>query len=107
MKKRKMNKKAIVTTTVKSPNQKRIWLIVLGIGLLVAIGALGFVSQKSQVSNLKSASSLSQSVQTVATEAIPPQTGTPQLAKENIYAGSRLLATEDYGIAAPNPTPTP
>ena len=38
---------------------------------------------------------------------IPPQSGTPQLSKEYIYAGSRMLATEDYGVAPANPTPTP
>ena len=34
---------------------------------------------------------------------IPPQSGTPQLSKEYIYAGSRMLATEDYGVAPANP----
>lgn len=39
----------------------------------------------------------------------PTPTGTPalKLSKEYIYSGSRQLATEDYGIAQPNPTPTP
>lgn len=36
-------------------------------------------------------------------------TPTPQLSKKYIYAGSRMLAIEDYGIAPtpPPPTPTP
>jgi hypothetical protein len=39
----------------------------------------------------------------------PTPTGTPtlKLSKEYIYSGSRQLAVEDYGVAQPNPTPTP
>lgn len=32
---------------------------------------------------------------------------TMQLAKEYIYAGSRMLAIEDYGVSGSNPNPTP
>lgn len=41
-------------------------------------------------------------------EESPLPTPTLQLAKEYIYAGSRMLAIEDYGITpSPSPTPTP
>lgn len=46
-----------------------------------------------------------------ATAGESPDTGLPtptlQLAKEYIYAGSRMLAIEDYGVTPPPPTPTP
>lgn len=35
------------------------------------------------------------------------QTATLKLAKEYIYAGSRMLAIEDYGLSNSTPTPTP
>jgi len=38
---------------------------------------------------------------------IPPPSPTPQLSKEYIYAGSRLLAVEDANAPTPTPTPTP
>jgi hypothetical protein len=83
-------------------------LLGFGIIVLVSLGVLGAVSERNNhrfVSNIAEKVGLKQKT-VQPTEINQPQTN-PQLSKEYIYAGSRQLAVEDYGIAQPNPTPTP
>lgn len=96
------------STKTMSGRQK---FLVVGIIALLAIGALGAMGEFSGkkngiISHLAETVGLKQK-EVNSSETYQPQTGTPQLSKEYVYAGSRMLATEDYGIVAPNPTPTP
>ncbi|HRH40128.1 MAG TPA: hypothetical protein PKY82_00715 [Pyrinomonadaceae bacterium] len=105
---------------MKEESKVKIWnklsvkqkLFSVGLMSLLTIGALGAMNEYSGNKN-GIFSSVAEKVglkskETTTTEAIQPvQTGTPQLSKEYVYAGSRMLATEDYGIAPANPTPTP
>ncbi len=110
MKKKRLNKKVEAMETSNQPTKKRTRLLAVGMIALLTIGALGamgeFSSKKNGIiSNLAETVGLKKK-EVPSTENLPPQT-TPQLSKEYVYAGSRMLATEDYGIAQPNPTPTP
>jgi hypothetical protein len=107
-KKAKVIKKVEVTPTVAQPISKRTRLLIVGVVMLISLGILGAVSERNNhrfVSSLAEQVGLKQKT-ILPTETNQPQTN-PQLSKEYIYAGSRQLAVEDYGIAQPNPTPTP
>ena len=89
-------------------------LIALGILTLLSIGALGAIGE---FSGGKKGGILSSLAETVGlkeksnkgdslNESLNPPEGTLQLSKEYIYAGSRMLATEDYGVTNGTPTPT-
>ena len=93
-------------------------VIALGILALLTIGALGAINEFSGgkeggvFSNLTETVGLKEKRKSnnqgdSVIEPLNPPEGTIQLSKEYIYAGSRMLATEDYGIAPTNPTPTP
>ncbi|NJM52593.1 MAG: hypothetical protein HC846_03860 [Blastocatellia bacterium] len=86
-------------------------LALLSIGVLGAMGEFssekkgGILSGLAETVGLKEKSS--QTGDSV-NESLTPPNGTLQLSKEYVYAGSRMLATEDYGISGtPTPTPTP
>ncbi|MGI8544876.1 MAG: discoidin domain-containing protein, partial [Aridibacter sp.] len=92
-------------------------IAVVGLVLLVSIGALaqmGLLPHKDQETG-KKYGWFGQELAVNATSlwnpfASSPQTGTPQLSKEYVYAGDRLLAIEETGSGAsstPTPTATP
>jgi hypothetical protein len=92
-------------------------IAVIGLILLVSIGALaqlGLLPHKDKQSGQKYGW-FGQELAINATSlwnpfASSPQTGTPQLSKEYVYAGDRLLAIEETGSGAsstPTPTATP
>lgn len=87
---------------------KRKKLLLFGLMVVFALGALGAGikmpgSQTRVLSYLAESAGLKESSPNTATT-----TNTLQLSKEYIYAGSRMLAVEDYGIASiPTITPTP
>lgn len=102
-----MNKESIWNLVKGMSGRQR--LLDLGIVALLTIGALGAVGEfsgekKGIISSLAETVGLKKKAGSAETN--QPQS-TPQLSKEYVYAGSRILATEDYGIAPPNPTPTP
>lgn len=77
-------------------------LFAFGLSSLLAIGALGAMSEFSGNKN-GIISNLAETVGLKKKDAgLPPQTGTPQLSKEFVYAGSRMLSVEDNGIAPMN-----
>jgi hypothetical protein len=89
-------------------------LLTVGILALLSLGALGAMGEFSddnqggilsgiaETIGLKEKSS---SKGDSLNETLTPPNGTLQLSKEYVYAGSRMVATEDYGITA-NGTPT-
>jgi hypothetical protein len=81
-----------------SPRQIGIAAVVLLLGL----GVAGAVSEKYKHSFLSGNESLSNAPASQPQQ--PIQTGTPQLSKEYIYAGGRMLAVEDTNaqLAGPN-----
>jgi hypothetical protein len=91
-------------------------LIAMGILALLSLGALGAMGE---FSDDKKDGILSGIAETIGlkekssntgdslNETLTPPNGTLQLSKEYVYAGSRMVATEDYGTANANPTPTP
>lgn len=84
-------------------------LLTIGLMGVLSIGVLGAVDNwlgGAVLTTLAERTGIKEKSST-ATETIPMPSGTLQLSKEYVYAGSRMLATEDYGIAQPNPTPTP
>lgn len=102
-------KKETLLKTVRAMSGKQ-KLASVGLISLLTIGALGAMNEysgnkKGVISSLAEKVGLSKEMP--STESLQPQTVTPQLSKEYIYAGSRQLAVEDYGIAPANPTPTP
>lgn len=105
-----MNNESIRILTKGLTGKKK--LVVLGITILLSIGAFGAINEYSGNKQGGVLSGLAEKIglkqkENINNRAIPIQTGTPQLSKEYVYAGSRMLATEDYGVAQPNPTPTP
>lgn len=105
-------KKETFLDSVKAMSGKQ-KLMAFGVIALLAIGALGAMNEFSGnkqggiISNIAETVGLKEKTKRNETASLNPPTGTPQLSKEYIYAGSRMLATEDYGIAPANPTPTP
>lgn len=104
-------KKETFLDSVKAMSGKQ-KLFAIGIVALLTIGAFGAMGEFSSEKKNGILSGIAETVglkkkEATSTEGISPQTGTPQLSKEYVYAGSRMLATEDYGISVPNPTPTP
>ncbi len=101
----------------QSPNLRRHWGSI-GAGLLVLFAGLGIMAANGWFPNTDAmtgkktgwfgtelAKNASSSWNPFAA---PLPTGTPQLSKEYIYAGSRLLAVEDANAGGtPTPTPTP
>jgi type II secretory pathway pseudopilin PulG len=73
-----------------------------GAGLVAAILILAMLATAA-ISSVRSARA---EVEEEPVEIAAAQTGSLQLSKEYIYAGSRMLAIEDYGISS-SPTPTP
>lgn len=79
----------------------------VGVGLLLCLAAIGATVGNNRASS-GSASADSwlgklfpgNSVNPSATAAAPPPSPTPQLLRENIYSGSRLLAVEDANAAS-------
>lgn len=92
---------------------KRQKLFTIGLITLLTIGALGAgtnlldTKDGSWLSTIAEKVGIKEKSVNVASRQLVLPTGTLQLSKEYIYAGSRMLATEDYGIATANPTPTP
>lgn len=89
-------------------------LVAFGIIVLLSLGAFGAMSSRNKngiLSNLaesvglKEKKSESQNGTTLTNLNTP--NGPMQLSKEYVYAGSRMLSVEDYGIAPANPSPTP
>ena len=93
---------------------KRHWWLI-GVIALLSLGALGaslkyLESDAQRVMRERSQSSpLNPTEETFLSKVNPflPAPPAPQLSKEYIYAGSRLLAVEDAGAGQGNPTPTP
>jgi archaellum component FlaF (FlaF/FlaG flagellin family) len=92
--------RSVAAAEVKQPGTESLWKkfasawqiwIATVVLLLLGLGVAGAISEKYKHSF---ASSGSPSTNAPATEP-PVQTATPQLSKEYIYAGSRMLAVED------------
>lgn len=84
-------------------------LLVIGLIALLSLGALGAMASITDKNgeNLFSKLAVTVGLKTNSATPLVPPTGTLQISKEYIYAGGRMLATEDYGVAQVNPTPTP
>lgn len=97
-----MNKETILNLWKESSIKQKI--LAIGVVGLLSIGVLGAMGE---FSSEKRGGVLSGIAETIGLkkkssngyDPANPQSGTPQLSKEYIYAGSRMLATEDYGIA--------
>jgi hypothetical protein len=74
----------------KFTSARRAWIAAVVL-LLIGLGAAGAFSEKYKHSFLSGSESLSNA----AAVQLPIQTGTPQLSKEYIYAGGRMLTVED------------
>lgn len=90
-------------------------LAVICLIAFLTLGAWGAVSAASEpaqtsgwgvFSSIAELFGLTESEKETVDQAVPPN-GSMQLSKEYIYAGSRMLAIEDYGVGGSNPTPTP
>ncbi len=69
---------------------------------LVAVWLLLAMFVTAAISSVGSAKTDEETIESAAA-----QTGGLQPAKEYVYAGSRMLAVEDYGLSSSPPTPTP
>lgn len=107
MRKKKLNKKSVAIKSVNMPNKKRFWLIAIGISLLLAIGAMSEQSKNNFLSTVAEKVGLKESKSATTSQPTNPLTGPLQLSKEYVYAGSRTLSVEDYGVVPANPSPTP
>lgn len=83
-------------------------LVAVGLTLLLSLGALGAVNRISgDALFARLAETVGIKKNSAELISANPQTATPQLSKEYIYAGSRMLAIEDYQSSGSTPTPTP
>lgn len=87
-------------------NQKLIGLFLLVFFTIGVFGAVDNLLGGEVISDLIKNLNSKEKPVTVA-KPLPTPTGTLQLSKEHVYAGSRMVTTEDYGLMPPNPTPTP
>lgn len=117
------NFKIFLESFMKTGNILHFWkastlkekLIALGVVALLSIGALGAIGEFSGgkggvFSSLAETVGLKKKSNNQAdklNEGLTPPEGTLQLSKEYIYSGSRMVATEDYGVTNGTPTPTP
>ena len=74
-------------------------LTFIGIGLLLVSAVLGATGLGKRIADALSGNSTNQTARNTSQSLTlnPVMTGTPQLSKEYIYAGSRLLAVDDAG----------
>lgn len=92
-------------------NQK---LIIIGIIILLTIGALGATTNIFSTQDGSLLASAAEKIglkepakSNTSYQPANPPTGPLQLSKEYVYAGSRTLSVEDYGVVPANPSPTP
>lgn len=119
-KKRLGDVSAAINSRYRKLSRRRI-LAVFGLMTLLTLGVLGAANDPNNQngnnsdwgiwSTITSALGLTDAAESANTaEAIASANGSLQLSKEYIYAGSRMLAIEDYGLASgssPTPTPSP
>lgn len=103
------------TAKIKRKLLRKETLATLGLVILLALGVMGATGAFSNISAVPKMFSslvetgLKEENSNLLAESLNPPQAAPQLSKKYIYAGSRMLAVEDYGVAPtpPPPTPTP
>jgi hypothetical protein len=114
-----------IDSQTQAEKPKSIWsglgrgerIVAIAVCLLLVIGALGAGGEKIisvfKIKNTKQETNQPAQNNGSLLSALNPfvepplPTSTPQLSKEYIYAGSRMLAVEDANASAATPTPTP